>query len=71
MNMRANPNAKTISVLGSHAGIDDELLAWLVDQSKEIDVPVPIIAVAVLRDYMRACKALKIDEARARQRNLN
>lgn len=71
MSIAPNQKQKTISVLGSHAGIDDELLAWLVEQSKEIDAPVPIIAVAVLRDYMRACKALKIKEARARQRNLN
>jgi hypothetical protein len=52
---------KIISVLGASAGLDDELVTWLEEQAQEVDAPVPIIAVAVLRDYMRACKALRSD----------
>ncbi len=49
---------KIITVLGASAGIDDELTAWLIEQAAEIGEPIPVIAVAVIRDYMRASNAL-------------
>ena len=60
------PHLKTITVLGSSAGLDEELEAWLLEQSHAVSVPAGVIAVAVLRDYMRACKALRDDEVRKR-----
>ena len=59
--MKRGPDHRILSVLGASAGLDDELVTWLEEQAQEVDAPVPIIAVAVLRDYMRACKALRSD----------
>ena len=61
MTTKTDQYPKIISVLGASAGLDDELVTWLEEQAQEVDAPVPIIAVAVLRDYMRACKALRSD----------
>ena len=59
---------KTITVLGSSAGLDDELEAWLIEQSRAVNAAPGLIAVAVLRDYMRACEALRDEEVRKRSK---
>jgi hypothetical protein len=63
-----NPN-RVLSVLGSSAGIDDELSTWLQEQSRDVGAPVPIIAVAVLRDYMRCANACKAERDSAKKLN--
>lgn len=67
--MSAPNDQRILTVLGSSAGIDDELTAWLVEQAAEIGSPIPVIAVAVIRDYMRASNALKAEQDCRRKMN--
>ena len=67
--MSALAKQKILSVLGASAGLDDELTAWLIEQAAEIGEPIPIIAVAIIRDYMRASNALKAEQDCRRKLN--
>ena len=62
MMVMAHENQKRLVVLGVAAGLDDELAAWLRAQADELGAEPSVIAVAVLRDYMRASEALKAEQ---------
>ena len=60
---------KVLVVLGVAAGLDPELENWLKEQAAEIGAAPSVIAVAVLRDYMRASEAWKAEQTAIQKLN--